>query len=327
MKKQRLDRLLLIVVLLGVGLSLAGCGRKLKMIETDADPTSLVLDARGQYLYIACEGAEKIMVWDIQQKARIGEANVETGPLRLYLQKDNRTLYVLCQTDRVVYKYYVPDMKLLESFPLPDGPSAFLRRAEQKQMFFCSAESNVLRPYVGKNPMPVVEVGAAPIDLELQPETDLLWVANHKAQELVIVNLENSEVVKRVPVWPNPRRLVVSPLEDKLFVLCSGQNAEPAVSVIQLVDFFYQTAGLTWQAGTGARDFVLGPKGRNLYVIDEEHLMIISVKTGVKLLEKETGKNPQALAVSPDGTRVYVACQEEQAVVIHKLKADELMEK
>jgi YVTN family beta-propeller protein len=317
----------MLVTMLVIVLCATGCDKKLKTIETDADPSSLALDARGQYLYVACEGAEKIMVWDIRKKAKIGEANVETGPLRLYLQKDNRTLFVLCQTDRVVYKFHVPDMKFLESFLLPDGPTAFWAYEDKNQMFFSSSESNLLRPYVGKNPLPSIEVGIDPLDIKHQPSTDFLWVANHKASTLNVVNLESNEVVKTVPVWANPRRLVVSPLEDKMFVLCTGQDAEPAVSVIQLVDFFYQTAGLTWQAGKDVRDFVLGPRGRNLYVIDEECLMVLSVKTGVKLLEQKTGKNPQAVVVSPDGSRVYVSAQEEQAVVIHKLKADDLIEK
>jgi len=301
-------------------LGISGCGQHPQLIETDADPGSLALDARGRYLYIACEGAEKVIAWNLKTHTRMSMAEVETGPLRLYLEKDNRTLRVLCQTDQIMLTYSVPEMKLIETFKLPDGPTALLTRVDKHQMIFCSTDSNLIRPYIGKNPLPVIEVGLAPTDLLLQPDTDLLWAAIFKANELAVVNMEKNVVVKRVPVWANPQRLTISPLGDELFVLCTGKDAVPTQSVVQLVDCFYQSAGLTWKAGKNARDFVLGPKGRNLYIIDETKLRILSARTGVKLFETRTGRDPQAIVVSPDGSRVYVSCREEQAVYIHEFK-------
>ncbi|MBN1595954.1 hypothetical protein JW933_08530 [candidate division FCPU426 bacterium] len=306
---------------------LCACSRRPKLIETEADPGSLALDARGRYLYVACEGAEKLLAWDLHQRARAGLMEVETGPLRLYLERDNRTLRVLCGEERMLMTVVVPDLKCQDTFALPDSCTALAVRPEKQQFIYSSAETDLLRTYIGKNPLPVIEIGMDPVDLLLQPDTDLLWVANDRAHEVVAVNLEQGQIVTRVPVWPNPRRLLMDPMGDKLLVLCRGQDAQPSESKVHLIDLNYRIAGLTWKAGQDARDFALGTRGSTLFILTADKVIVLSLRTGAVLMEIKTGRDPQAIAISPDGKAAYVSCREEQAVFIHRLDSQALKEK
>ncbi|MCK5218388.1 hypothetical protein KAR10_02625 [bacterium] len=312
------SRWLALVCLLG--LAVGGCGRWPVIIETKADPVGLTLDIRGQYLYIACEGAGKVMAWNLKTSSL--ESEVQTGPpgsLRLYLDRDNRTLRVLCRTTRQMLVYSAPQLKLEKSFSLPDIPTAWISNPENTCSFFCSQESNLVRPFSGENPLPVIKAGQGPRDMLWQPETDYMWVANYKGDDLAIINQVKGKVIRRIKVRPNPCKLLLSPLEEKLLVLCAGRDVAPLQSIIQLVDLNYQSAGLAWRAGKEARDFILDPRGRNILVLNPEGIRIISLITGETLRIIKTGKDPRALAIAPDGSRVYVSCREDQAVYIHHL--------
>jgi DNA-binding beta-propeller fold protein YncE len=154
--------------------------------------------------------------------------------------------------------------------------------------------------------------------LILEPGTDKLWVANTKSHSLSMLRLEQTVASQRVPVHANPIRLSVSPQNSTLYVLCTGRDAYPAASVVQMVDLPNQKAGLTYSVGEDARDFSLGSMGKYLYSISPQGLKIYNLLTDASLVIP-TGKNPRSLAVSPDGSQVYVACRDENAVYVHTI--------
>ncbi|MCD4813165.1 hypothetical protein K8S19_05680 [bacterium] len=311
-------------MILGMAGLVAGCGGPQKFIETEADPAAMALDARGRYLYVACEGAEKVSVWDVKKKKRLKSVDVAIGPIRLYLDRDNQTLRILCSEDKRLYLYQVPEMTLLGKMDLPDEPSAMVTR-DARQFIFCSAKSNQIYPFVQKNPLPTINAGIDPQDMLLQIETGLLWVANYKAHTVSVIDLDRNQVIKEMPVWPNPMKLLSTPMGERLFVLCRGSGREPPRSVVQLIDPFYKKAGLTWQAGPDALDMVMDSMGRNLYILEPGRIRLISVKTGTQILECKTVKKPANLVVSPDGMRVYVSDREMHTVVMHTIKKKKLV--
>ncbi len=295
----------------------AGCGRAPRL-PTGAGPASLALDGQGKYLYVACEGSQTVIAWDLRRSRRVAEAQVAEGPLRLQLEPDPPLLRVLCRRSRRAYLLQTPDLKILKILALANGPAAWLEDRERKLSLAVYPDANLLRAYLGNNPLPVIEIGKDPVDLWLQPDTDKLWVADFKGRELAVVSLDQNRVVRRVPMPANPKKLVYSSRDRMLYALCTGEDDSGSRGVIQAVDLVYQTAGLTRSLGPGARDFALGPDGRTWYVVAPDGLHVLTEDGGEEILP--AGREPQAVALAPDGSRAFVSSRADKAVYVLKLK-------
>jgi DNA-binding beta-propeller fold protein YncE len=305
-------------VLLAVLSLMSGCGRPGRL-ETNADPTSLVLDASRRMLYVACEGSQTVEAWDLRRRVKLAEAEAGRGPLRLVLDQAGNNLYVLCAGDRLVLALRVPDLKPVRRLRLSDAPSALWEDVGTRSMWVACADSNLLRPYAGSNPLPAIETGQEPADLARAGEKDFLWVANRQGGNVSVVKLSEGQVVKQVGVWPNPRRLLLPGESNRLLVLCQGQDAQPPQSRVQTVDTLYQSAGLSWPAGVDARDFALSPDERRLYVLTRDNLLVLASDTGAPLAQLKVGKDPRALAIAPDESLAFVSCRGQHEVMLLKL--------
>lgn len=307
-------------VWLAVVLALTGCARTPRL-HTNAGPGSLALDARGKHLYVACEGSGTVQTWDLGKRRLVDERPAGAAPLRLYLHRTRPLLYVLSGGDRKVRVFPPPGPTAQgreRELALPDAPAAWAWDEERRLDLFCGPDRDRVRPYLEGNPLPALEAGRDPVDLWLQPGTDRLWVANDKGHDLVVVSLDRGRITHRVPVKPNPRRLVGTPSGDRLFVLCTGADAVPADGVVQSVDLNYLSGGLGQTVGPGARDLVLGPLGRALYCVVSEGLWVLPLGSGTRRLIK-IGDDPQAVAVSPDESRAYVSCRRDRSVQVLRL--------
>jgi DNA-binding beta-propeller fold protein YncE len=307
---------LLLPVLL-FALLLAGCGRAPRL-HTNAGPGSLALDARGRTLYVACEGSRTVQAWDLERRKLLAERPAGAGPLRLYLNRSQSLLYVLARGERRVRMFSLPDLKPKRTLTLSDAPAAWAWEAERGIDLFCGPDNDLVRPYLAGNALPTLEAGRDPVDLWLQPNTDRLWVANDRGSELVVVSLEEGRVTHRVPVRSNPRRLAGAPLGDQLFVLCAGTDDMPPDGVVQSVDLNYFAGGLGQTVGPGARDLVFGPLGRALYCVMPDGLLVLPLGVGERRAFR-TGRDPQAVAVSPDESRAYVSCRQDRSVTLLRL--------
>lgn len=297
---------------------LSGCGRPGRL-ETNADPTSLVLDATTRTLFVACEGSRTVEAWDVTRRDKTGEAEAGRGPLRLVLDQTGSQLYVLCGGDRLVLALRVPDLKPLKRLRLADAPAALWADQAAGSLWVACAESNLLRPYAGINPLPAIETGQEPVDLARAGDKDLLWVANRQGGDVAVVKLSEGQVVKHIGVWPNPVRLLLPFESNRLLVLCQGQDAQPPQSRVQIVDTLYQSVGLSWPAGVDARDFALSPDEQRLYVLTAERLLVLSSDIGVQLASLRVGKDPRGLALSSDESTAFISCQDQHEILLVKL--------
>ncbi|MEW6516775.1 MAG: hypothetical protein AB1439_07730 [candidate division FCPU426 bacterium] len=297
---------------------LTGCGGHGRL-ETNADPTSLVLDDTSRTLYVACEGAQTVEAWDLGRRSKTAEASAGRGPLRLVLGQGQDKLYVLDSGSRSLLVLQRPALKAVGRLRLPDAPSALWDETDTRSLWVACAETNRLLPFAGLNPLPAIETGQEPRDLAREAGKDFLWVADRQSNDVAVVKLSEGQVVKRVAVWPNPLRLLLPADGNRLLVLCEGRDAVPAQSRVQVVDTLYQSAGLSWPAGKDARDFALGPDGRRLYVLTADRLLVQAADTGALLAELKVGRDPRALAIAPDESLACVSCREDQEVLLIKL--------
>lgn len=313
-RRARFPRWAVLVAALGLA---AGCGRVARL-PIQAAPGSLALDARGRTLLVAVESRAVLQAWDLSRRRRVAEVPVAAGPVRLRVDRERGRVYALCAGAKRVLVFSLPELKPLRNLLLPDAPAAWAFEPERGLDLYCAPEAGAVRVYLDKNPLPNLETGAQPRDILAQPGGDKYWVANFKGREVVQLSMNEGRVLKRVAVRANPLRLQATPDGGRLYVLCTGQDAQPPESVVQEIDAAYGVGGLTQPAGNDARDFALGALGRRWYTISPAGLDVTSVATGLHRRIK-TGRDPRALAVSPDETTVYVACAKDRAVFIHRL--------
>lgn len=301
-------------------LILASCAPRPATLNLPAAPVALAMDAQGRTLYVACENPNALLrlAWPSGKITK--QAALPGTPGRIYLSPDQTRLRVLCPQAKTMFTYAAPDLALSDTFPLPEPAAAWAEQREpQRQEYFACPDSNVIRPFIGKNPLPPVETGHDPVDLLLRTESDQLWSANVKHNSLTVASLAQGRAMKHVAVWPNPRKLLRSTQADRIYVLCAGNDAVPSRSQIQLVDVNYQKAGLLWPAGEDARDMVADPEQRVLIVAGKDALTIVSQEDGRLLKTEKTGRDPQALAMSPDGRNLAVASRGERQIWIHQM--------
>ncbi len=306
---------------------LSGCGRGPAVIPVEANPVSLAVDPRGEHLYVACQGSRHLIAWDLKKKKRTAMVTIGPGADRLYIDRNQSRLVLLDQKDKKILYFTYPQLSLTKAQPLAEVPSAWTEDPQTRLQYVAQRERDLIQPYLDSHTMPVIPIGLGPADMVIQPDTNLLWCANEKANEVAVADLTSNLVLKRIHVWANPHRLVFSPLGDKLFVLCIGRDAVPSKSVIQSIDLDYQTAGLTWALGPKVRHVAMDPKQRFLFTAGQEDVKIISLDTGIILRRIKLAQPANALALSPDGERLYVACQGESMVRLFPVDREHLIGK
>ncbi len=318
----------MMLLVLGISLLqlLSGCSNSPGAITVEPNPVGLAIDPRGTHLFVACQGGKQLIAWDLIKKKRTAAVTIEGEAGRIYIDRYQTHLVVLDQALKKILYFNYPLLKMVSERSLADAPSAWVQDSQTHLQYVANREKNIVQPYLDSHAMPLIPIGLGPADLAIQPETNLLWSANEKANEVAVVDMASNLVLKRIHVWANPHRLVFSPLGDKLFVLCLGHDAVPSKSVIQTIDLNYQTAGLTWGLGPQERHLAMDPKGRFLFTAGQEEVKIISLDTGITLQRLALAKAINGLAVSPDGERLYVACQDESVVRVFPVDREHLIE-
>jgi DNA-binding beta-propeller fold protein YncE len=296
---------------------LSGCGGPVGKLATEPEPRSLAVDAQGRVLFVACEGSRAVQAWDLKRKQVAARREVGVGPIRLQFFGEENNLAAVCRGGKQIWFLQTPGLQKLRVLDLPDGPAAWAEGPQTQASFACCPDANLVRMFRDGNPVDPIEIGLKPADLYLQPDSDKLWVANAQSHDLALVSISQGKVLKRVEVKPNPEKFLSISDPDRFFVLCTGKDAVPAMGVLQAIDPVYQTAALTYTLGEGIRDCVLDARGRISYSLGQGSLQIKDLDSGAERMLK-VSDDAGALALSPDGKRIFVSSPAKQSVLIYR---------
>src|SRR3954470_11613232 len=130
----------------------------------------------------------------------------------------------------------------------------------------------------GKDTAPVVEAPALPAP---PPQPTLgVYVTNEQSGDLSVIDADSGMVVKTIKLGKRPRGIAASPDGTKLYVALSGSPA----------------------AGPGVDEKTLPPPDRSA-----DGIGVVDVKQGKLLTVFKSGTDPEQVAISKDGSRVFVA--------------------
>jgi len=148
-------------------------------------------------------------------------------------------------------------------------------------------------------------VGARPAGVAVHAASRLAVVANEDAKTINLVHLDSGDVTATIAVADGPKDVLIDPTRSIAYVLHDNGR-------ISVIDITAASRTAEWNLGTGELEaFALNPAGTELIVGAEEPNRLVRVNTtsGAIVQTVSLAHEPQALAFSPDGTRLYVATE------------------
>ncbi|MDQ6796777.1 MAG: YncE family protein, partial [Actinomycetota bacterium] len=164
----------------------------------------------------------------------------------------------------------------------------------------------------------VYAVGSVPKFVAVTPDNRYVLVTNWCSYDMSVLDTGTGATVKRIPLGPYPRGIVVDPTSTIAYVAVMGTTD---IAKINLSDFSKR-----WirGVGDGPRHLVMDPAGASLYVTlnADDQVAKINLKTDKVVSRRATGKAPRSMTIAPDGQSLYVVNYESNTVT--KLRASDM---
>ncbi len=151
---------------------------------------------------------------------------------------------------------------------------------------------------------PAIEVDPSyktPISLALRPDGQELYVTCEASYSVIVVEPHNRRKVAEIPVGGQPMDVTFDPRGQRAFV---SNRLDDTVSVI---DVAQRTVVATIPVGDDPHGVLTDRAGRYLYVLNtgSDDISVIDTATLTEEKRLAASRSPWALALSPDGSRIY----------------------
>jgi YVTN family beta-propeller protein len=143
---------------------------------------------------------------------------------------------------------------------------------------------------------------ASPLEVLLSPDGARLYVLCQQSEEVRVLNATSFAVVKKIAVGRVPRGLSLSPDGARLFVTNSWDDT------LSVIDTRTLAVTATWPVGAEPSSVVEDSAGKQLFVANRisNDVAVLDARTGVEVKRLAAGRGASYMALSPDGSRVYV---------------------
>ena len=173
-------------------------------------------------------------------------------------------------------------------------------------------------------------------DVTFDPAGHLLYAADLFRDSIVVINPQSGTVTERFATGRRPYRILFHPDGKSLFVSSWADGAvyhhETANgALIDKIRLGAHPTDMVWRAGQPAyevpadkpswvaRLFVAAANTNNVYVVgvtEAQDLAVIETINVSMTAWQPAGMTPSALALTPDGRRLYIACSDANAVAV-----------
>jgi YVTN family beta-propeller protein len=139
----------------------------------------------------------------------------------------------------------------------------------------------------------------------LSPDETMLYASNWVSDDVSEIDLATGEVVRRLPTVDTPRGLYVTPDGDRLFV-AGFEDGE-----LQVIDLETGAGEVVYRGGRSLRHIVGDTTGSRIYVSDltRDHVLVVDPVTDEVEVLTVVDRKPNTVALSPDGTTLFVSCR------------------
>ena len=289
--------------LLNSGWRLQPVGRQ---IALDTLPMSTALTPDGKYLLVLNGGYKppSVSVLDTASGSVVSSTPVPDGWLGLVLSPKGDRVYVGGGSKAAVFE-----------FSLQNGTLAATRT------FSVAADSK---------PGPNDFVG----DLAFSPDGRLLYAAELYKNDVAVINPQSGMVIARYKTGRRPYRILFHPDGKTFFVTHWADGTLGQYDAATGNQLIHQPIGahptdMLWREGApeaapgeeayASRLFVTASNTNNVYVVGVTSGNRLSVIESINLAmtpSQPLGMTPSALALSPDGKRLFVACSDANVAAV-----------
>jgi len=263
-----------------------------------------------------------------------------TSPLGVAAAPDGSAVYVAEHTaDKLAVVDPVSEV-VARTFALPKGPAQIVVAPDGGRLYVSCAKAGIVAVVdpttgrVGKE----IKVGAWPWGMALSTDGGTLYVCNRFTNDVSVVNTSQEAEVARIPVVREPGFCALSESTTTLVVgnmLALGSDHDPKLAAeISLIDTTSATVSKSFRLPSGCNEVAgvcCSPDGKWAYAvhllsrflipptqiergwINTNALSVIDLTTkellATVLIDDLTlgAANPYGLAISPDGTALYIS--------------------
>ncbi|PWK07428.1 beta-propeller fold lactonase family protein [Tumebacillus permanentifrigoris] len=286
--------------------------KKLAEIEVGKEPRNLALSPNGKYLYVSAMYDNEVDVIDLNKKKVSQKIPVGVEPAGLLSDLDGSHLYVANYRSKSVSVLDVTAGKVAKEIQVHDNPYALALTADGHKLYVTHYLDGLIsvvdtkKQAVSKeitlhdSPEPAnhdqkVSQGT-PEELEsitIDPSGKVAWVAHNLYNTDTHIQFESS-------IFPTISVLDVQTdqeLPDQRKELFKAMNIRDSQNKTQIVS-----------NPTGV-EFL--PNGEKAYVLfaGSEDILVFDTRRGgnaVQLVRRVPGDNPRGMAITPDGSTIYV---------------------
>jgi len=177
-------------------------------------------------------------------------------------------------------------------------------------------------------------------DVALTPDGRLIYTADMYHDSLVVINPQSGMVIDRIKTGRRPYRILFQP-DGKSFLVTSwtdgsvGQYQTQDGSLITTLRLAPHPTDMVWRAGKNepaegepgwvARLFITAANTNSVYTVgisESNELALVETINVAMTPRQPVGMTPSALALSPDGKRLYVVCSDANAVAVVDVSGD-----
>lgn len=143
---------------------------------------------------------------------------------------------------------------------------------------------------------------ASPLEVLFSPDGARIYVLCQGSDEIRVLDAASYAVTAKITVGHLPRGLSLSPDGSRLFVANSRDDT------LSVIDTHTLTVTATWPVGAEPSSVVQDHAGRRLFVANRisSDVAVLDAQTGVEEKRLLAGRGSSYLALSPDGSRIYV---------------------
>src|SRR4051812_7555205 len=272
-----------------------------KQVDLSTFPMASALTPDGKHLLVLNGGYRPptVSVIDTASGAVTGQVPVTDGWLGLAIAPKGDRVYVGGGSAAAVFEFSLEngELKATRAFPI---------LGEQKP---------TQQDFIG--------------DVALSPDGRLIYAADLYRNSVVVINPQSGMIINRYKTGRRPYRILFHPDGKSFFVTHwadgnMGHYDTATGSQLATVRIGAHPTDIVWRAGGpaeaapgeptyAARMFVAAANTNNVYVVGVNESKGLSVVESINVAmtpRQPLGMTPSALAIAPDGKRLYVACSD-----------------